>query len=89
MGGAVLLAGTRSKPESLCPVESCVRSPLPDGRVDLNTLLSGYINSGFAIDFLVESKKDKGRVDRGLCPFNMRSDELADSKSVNFQDAAL
>jgi hypothetical protein len=41
--------GPRAKPESLCPVESCVRSPLPDGRVDLNTLLSGYTNSGFAL----------------------------------------
>jgi len=39
----------RAKPASLCPVENCVRSPLPDGRVDLNALLSGYINSGFAI----------------------------------------
>ncbi len=41
----------RAKPESLCPVEDCARSPLPDGRVDLSALLSGYINSGFAVAF--------------------------------------
>src|ERR1019366_5469493 len=39
----------RAKPELLCPVESTEDSPLPDGRVELSIVASGYIDSGFAI----------------------------------------
>jgi hypothetical protein len=39
----------RAKPEQLCPVEFCAGSPLPDGHVDLNSVLSGYTNSGSAL----------------------------------------
>ena len=34
---------------SNCPVESCAGSPLPDGCVDLNAVLSGYTDSGSAV----------------------------------------
>jgi hypothetical protein len=34
------------KPESPCTIEGCRRPPLPGGRIDLNALLSGYIDSG-------------------------------------------
>ena len=33
----------------MCPVESTEDSPLPAGRVELNIVASGYIDSGFAI----------------------------------------
>jgi transposase len=39
----------RAKPEQRCSVEFCAGSPLPDGRVDLNSVLSGYTNSGSAL----------------------------------------
>jgi hypothetical protein len=39
----------RAKPESLWPGEFRARSPLPDGRVDFGSVLSGYTNSGFAV----------------------------------------
>jgi len=39
----------RAKPEFLRPGEFRARSPLPDGRVDFGTVLSGYTNSGFAV----------------------------------------
>ena len=42
-------AGARAKPESLCPDDVFARSPLPGGRVDLSSLISGYTYSGFAI----------------------------------------
>jgi hypothetical protein len=38
-----------AKPEFLWPGEILARSPLPDGRVDLGAVVSGYINSGFAV----------------------------------------
>src|ERR1035437_10107318 len=43
------LARFRAEPELLCPVELRAGSPLPDGRVDLRSTVSRYINSGSAI----------------------------------------
>ncbi len=39
----------RAEPEILCPFRSRAGSPLPDGRVNLNAVLSGHADSGPAI----------------------------------------
>src|SRR5271157_4152635 len=39
----------RAEPGLLCPVESGAGSPLPDGRVDLIAVVSGYTIPGSAI----------------------------------------
>jgi hypothetical protein len=39
-----------AKPELVCPGDFCARSSLPDGRADFVAVLSGYSNSGFAIE---------------------------------------
>ena len=39
----------RAEPEFLCSVGSRTGSPLPDGRVDLNAVPSGYADTGSAI----------------------------------------
>ena len=38
-----------AKPEKMCPRQSCARSPLADGRVDLTSAPPGYRLSGFAL----------------------------------------
>ena len=48
-----LCGGSTAIPELLWPLGLCAGSPLPDGRVDLRTVASGYSYSGIAIaDFL-------------------------------------
>ncbi len=49
VGQVVVFARFRAEPEFLCPVRTRSRSPLPDGRVNLNAVLSGYTDSGSAL----------------------------------------
>lgn len=41
-----------AKPESPWPVDFCTGSSLPEGRVDFNAMVFGYIDSDFAIGSL-------------------------------------
>ena len=42
-------SGARAKPGLSCPVKFCAGLPLPDGGVNLESVLSGYSSPGFAI----------------------------------------
>jgi hypothetical protein len=52
---------TRAKPGLPCPVKYFARLPLPDGRVDLGTVPSGYSSPGFAISQIIRVHSEEVR----------------------------
>jgi hypothetical protein len=45
----------RAEPEKLCPVQICAGLPRLEGRVNSGAVVSGYINSGFAVALTIRA----------------------------------